>query len=138
MNKLFVFLLAFGMAHAEFDYFDGQNLKQLNASSGEIIAAINRLTAAVEKQTAVIEKLLPKEPQKTPAQKTEEYMAPIKENNPKLYEHKLVFPEDQKQMVDEQTQCIQECAETYDTTDKFELKDCLMELCGFTFEEIFK
>jgi len=51
----------------------------------------------------------------------------------------IIAGETVEESVDEEAEnCIKECVEIYESTDKYVIKDCLMEMCGFSITDIHK
>lgn len=142
MKKILLVLIFAVIANANgiFTASEAASLEKIDGNTAQIANSLNRIANALEKQNKLLEQLVPKTAEKSPLQKTIDYVDTLKQNT-QYYVHKLVFPENAKtsdDVDDEQTNCIKECAEIYETTDKFELRECLQEMCGFSFDEIFK
>lgn len=139
MKKLLLILILAVYAQAEWrnqsgwnDYRDnGKDLARIATALERIANTLDRM----EKNSRPVQPIQKQEPPKPVV------VEDLSKQYPSLYNRKLVFPEDEVQeevQEDSTTVCIRECAEIYETTDKYELKDCLIDMCGFTLQDIFK
>lgn len=143
MKKLLLILTLAVSANAGLDMWDAKTLRSIESNTASTNATLNRIAAAIERQNQLLEKLVqqntppappPKpvvveNPSSTPAPKYDKY------NRDKMF----IRPGEQPNgNTTEEEACIKECAEIYETTDKLELKDCLMEMCGFSVLDIYK
>lgn len=148
MKRILGILLLAGMAHANFGLMDSRHLNNIEANTAANTAALNRIAAALEKQNQLLEKLLKKDepPQPKPVAVENPVSVEIPVSKPAPQYNKFnrdkmfIRPgEPVEESVDEEAEnCIKECVEIYESTDKYVIKDCLMEMCGFSITDIYK
>lgn len=142
MKRILGILLLAGMAHADFGLMDSRHLNNIEANTAANTAALNRIAAALEKQNQLLEKLLKKDepPQPKPAAVENPVSKPAPQYNKFNRDKMFIRPgETAEASVDEEAEnCIKECVEIYESTGKYVIKDCLMEMCGFSITDIYK
>lgn len=148
MKRILGILILAGMAHANFSLMDSRNLNNIEANTAANTAALNRIAAALEKQNQLLEKLLkkdePPQPKSVAVENPVSVEIPVSKPAPqynKFNRDKMFIRpgEPVEESVDEEAEnCIKECVEIYESTDKYVIKDCLMEMCGFSITDIYK